>query len=58
MVTLAPGDVVVFREERRKATFTASVNWLFQKTMELHARKARLEKVNKRRAVKRGILKW
>jgi len=62
IVGLEPGDVITFREERTRKTYTLSIRWAMMQAIKNEAEaKAREKnkakgKVVRRRRVKRGIL--
>ena len=58
IVGLEPGDVITFREERTRKTYSIPIGWAFTQAVKRAAEAVQREKVNPKRTrfVKRGKL--
>jgi len=60
IVGLEPGDVITFREERCRKTYTLDIKWAFRQAVKQQVDKERAEKRKdkpQRKRVRRGILR-
>jgi len=53
-VLLLPGDVIGFREERRRKVFTAPISWVYSKVVAQTVAYERAERKKKRKLKKMG----